>query len=104
MRRISGPGVPDVPGAPHSQGNFTDKPVKLLLTVTPGGLEHFFRDRVELFKTRESDNPELQKRLEVLRRKYTQVIDYGWDVSRECAGESGLSRGQQGKGVQRGRD
>lgn len=33
-------------GMPHGQGNFTDKPVRLLLTVTPGGLERFFRDRV----------------------------------------------------------
>ena len=53
------------------------------MTVTPGGLERFFKDRVELFQTKESDKPELQKRLEALRRKYTQVIDYTWDIQKK---------------------
>lgn len=34
-------------GTPHGQGNFTKKPVKLLVLVTPGGFEHFYKDRVE---------------------------------------------------------
>jgi quercetin dioxygenase-like cupin family protein len=66
-------------GTPHGQGNFTDKPVRLLLTVTPGGLERFFRDRVELFRTVKPGSPELQKRLTELRRKYTEIISPTWD-------------------------
>lgn len=71
-------------GMPHGQGNFTDKPVRLLLTVTPGGFERFFGDRVELFKAKEGDKAELQKKLEALRRKYIQIIDYTWDITKKC--------------------
>jgi hypothetical protein len=38
-----------------------------LLTVTPGGLERFFKDRVELFKTVKPGHPEFPKKLAELR-------------------------------------
>ena len=66
-------------GMPHGQGNFTDKPVRLLLTVTPGGLEQFFKERVELFKTMKPDQPEFRERLTELRRKYTDIVSQTWE-------------------------
>lgn len=39
-------------GTPHAQGNRGKVPAKILLTMTPGGFERSFKDRVELFKTR----------------------------------------------------
>jgi hypothetical protein len=63
-------------GTPHGQGNFTSKPVRLLVMVAPAGFERFFRERVKLFKTKGSNKVELEKGWEELRRKYIQVIDY----------------------------
>ena len=71
-------------GTPHGQGNFTPKPVRLLEMVAPGGFERFHKDRVELFKTKGSNKAELERGLEALRRKYIQVIDYTWDIPKEC--------------------
>ena len=82
-------------GTPHGQGNFTAKPVRLLVMVAPGGLDRFFRERVELFKTKGSNKPELEKGLEDLRRKYIQIINYTWDPPKKCEGQtdSGSGRG-----------
>ena len=52
--------------------------------VAPGGFERFYKDRVELFKTKGSNKAELEKGLEALRRKYIQVIDYPWGIPGEC--------------------
>jgi len=71
-------------GTPHGQGNFTHKPVKLLVMVAPAGLDRFYKDRVELFKMKGSDKAELEKGLEALRTKYIQVIDYTWEIPKEC--------------------
>lgn len=71
-------------GTPHGQGNFTDKPVRLLVIVAPGGFERFYAERAELFKTKGSDKVELAKGLEALRRKYVQVIDYTWNIAKKC--------------------
>jgi len=68
-------------GTPHGQGNFTKNPVRLLLTVTPGGFERFFKDRVELFKTMKPDNPEFPKKLAELRGRYTQILGT-WDIQK----------------------
>ena len=46
---------------PHAQGNAGKVPVKILLTMTPGGFEQSFKDRVELFKTVKPDNPDFRK-------------------------------------------
>lgn len=37
-------------GTPHAQGNLTDKPTRFLTTVTPGGIEAFFKERSEVLK------------------------------------------------------
>ncbi len=50
-------------GAAHAQGNRTQQPVKLLLTITPGGFEQFFIDRAELYKTVKRGDPAFQDRM-----------------------------------------
>ena len=49
-------------GTPHAQGNRGKVPVKVLLTMTPGGFERSFKDRVELFKTVKPDDPDFRKK------------------------------------------
>jgi quercetin dioxygenase-like cupin family protein len=71
-------------GTPHGQGNFTHKPVRLLVIVAPGGFERFYEERAELFKSKGHNEAELQAGLEALRRKYVQVIDYTWAITKEC--------------------
>ncbi len=71
-------------GTPHGQGNFTRKPVRLLVVLTPGGFERFYKERAELFKTKGGNNAEVEKGLEALRRKYVQLLDYTWDIPKEC--------------------
>jgi hypothetical protein len=71
-------------GTPHGQGNFTHRPVKLLVIVAPGGFFNFYKERAELFKAKGNNKAELEKGLEELRRRYIQVIDYTWDIAREC--------------------
>ncbi len=48
-------------GTPHGQGNFGKVPVKVLLTMTPGGFEQSFKDRAELFKTIKPDHADYKK-------------------------------------------
>lgn len=62
-------------GTPHAQGNFGKVPVKLLLTMTPGGFERSFRDRVELFKTMKPDHPDYRKKREELRIKGNHDVE-----------------------------
>ncbi|PYR59959.1 MAG: hypothetical protein DMF91_13480 [Acidobacteria bacterium] len=71
-------------GTPHGQGNFTHKPVRLLVIVAPGGFERFYKERAELFKSKGDNQAELVTGLEALRRKYVHVIDYTWDIAKEC--------------------
>ena len=56
-------------GTPHGQGNAGKAPVKVLLTMTPGGFERSFKDRVELFKTIKPDHPDFRKMREENRIK-----------------------------------
>lgn len=49
-------------GTPHAQGNQGRFPAKILLTMTPGGFEQSFKDRVELFKTTKPDDPDFMKK------------------------------------------
>ena len=56
-------------GIPHGQGNFTDKPVRFVTTVTPGGIEIFFRDRDALVKGLKPTDPAYASRLEEARQK-----------------------------------
>ena len=62
-------------GTPHGQGNFTNTPVRLLTTFTPGGFDLFFRDRVELYKTVKPSDPVFQKRLDGLRAKHKHWVE-----------------------------
>ena len=56
-------------GTPHAQGNRGKNPVKLLLTMTPGGFERSFEDRVELMRTIKPDDPDFRKKRQELRIK-----------------------------------
>jgi quercetin dioxygenase-like cupin family protein len=52
-------------GTPHAQGNRGKVPARILLTMTPGGFERSFKDRVDLFKTAKPTDPDFrQKRKE----------------------------------------
>jgi quercetin dioxygenase-like cupin family protein len=51
------------PGAVHAQGNTSQAPVKLLLTLTPGGFEQFFVDRAALYETTRRDDPGFQEKM-----------------------------------------
>ena len=51
-------------GTPHAQGNAGKVGVKVLLTMTPGGFEQSFKDRVELYKTVKPDDPDFRKKRE----------------------------------------
>ena len=69
-------------GTPHGQGNFTKKQVKLLMMVTPGGFDQFFRDRVELFKTIKPGDPAFRKKFDELREKHKKWVEIlgTWDI------------------------
>ncbi len=54
------------------------------MLVAPAGFEQFYKDRAELFKRESSNAPELQKGLAALRNQYIQVIDYTWNIAKEC--------------------
>ena len=62
-------------GTPHGQGNFTNKPVRLLTTFTPGGFDLFFKDRVQLFKTVKPADSTFQKRFDELRAKHRKWVE-----------------------------
>ncbi len=57
-------------GTPHAQGNLEKTPVKVLLTVTPGGFEGFMKDRAELIKRTPRGTPEFKKRIYEIVKKY----------------------------------
>src|SRR6185369_9906924 len=56
-------------GTPHAQGNLGKVPVKVLLTMTPGGFEGSFKDRAELIKTVKPDDPNFIKMREQMMTK-----------------------------------
>jgi len=49
-------------GTPHAFGNRGKVPTRILLTMTPGGFERSFRDRVELFKTAKPDDADFRQK------------------------------------------
>lgn len=49
-------------GTAHAQGNRGKVPARLLLTMTPGGFERSFQDRVELFKTAKPTDPNFRQK------------------------------------------
>jgi quercetin dioxygenase-like cupin family protein len=68
-------------GTPHAQGNLGNVPVKVLLTMTPGGFEGSFKDRAELIKTVKPDDPNFIKMREqmMITRKYDREYLGDWN-------------------------
>ena len=68
-------------GTPHAQGNFGNVPVKVLLTMTPGGFEGSFKDRAQLIKTVKPDDPNFIKKREqmMITRKYDREYLGDWN-------------------------
>ena len=62
-------------GTPHAQGNLTDKPVRFITTVTPGGIEDFFRDRSELLKTTKPGDKDWDTRYRPIIEKHKKWIE-----------------------------
>jgi quercetin dioxygenase-like cupin family protein len=56
-------------GTPHAQGNRGKLPVRVLLTMTPGGFERSFLERVTLFETVKPDDPDFRRRRDELTKK-----------------------------------
>jgi len=69
-------------GTPHAQGNLGKVPVKVLLTMTPGGFEGSFKDRAELIKTVKPDDPNFIKMREQMmtKRKYDREYLGDWNT------------------------
>lgn len=64
-------------GTPHAQGNLTDKPVRFLTTVTPGGIEEFFQARSEVlkkFKPGDKEYDDLMKPIIEKNKKWLEVL------------------------------
>ena len=71
-------------GTPHAQGNLGKVPVRVLLTMTPGGFEGSFKDRAELIKTVKPDDPNFIKMREELmtKRKYDREFLGDWNTQK----------------------
>src|SRR6478672_338234 len=69
-------------GTAHAQGNRGKLPARILLTMTPGGFERSFKDRVDLFKTaKPSDSDFRQKRKEnAVKGNYDVEFLADWDL------------------------
>lgn len=68
-------------GTPHAQGNLGKVPVRVLLTMTPGGFEGSFKDRSELVKTIKAEDPDFRKKREEMmtNRKYDREFLGDWN-------------------------
>jgi quercetin dioxygenase-like cupin family protein len=71
-------------GTPHAQGNSGKVPAKILLTMTPGGFERSFKDRVELFKTAKPDDPDFRKKRKENAVKGNYDVEFlaDWDLQK----------------------
>lgn len=69
-------------GTPHAQGNLGKVPVRVLLTMTPGGFEGSFKDRAELIKTVNPNDPNFIKMREQMmtKRKYDREYLGDWNT------------------------
>lgn len=69
-------------GTPHAQGNRGSVPVKLLLTMTPGGFERSFIDRAELFKTTKPTDSDFRKKRKENAVKGNYDVEFlaDWDL------------------------
>jgi len=62
-------------GTPHAQGNLSDKPVRFVTTLTPGGIEKFFRDRSELLKSTKPGDADFETRYKPILEKHKKWIE-----------------------------
>lgn len=71
-------------GTPHAQGNRGTIPTRVLLTMTPGGFERSFQDRVELFKTVKPDDPDFRKKRKENAVKGNYDVEFlaDWDLQK----------------------
>jgi quercetin dioxygenase-like cupin family protein len=71
-------------GTPHAQGNRGKVPARILLTMTPGGFERSFKDRVELFKTAKPDDPDFRtkRKANAVRGNYDVEFLADWDLQK----------------------
>jgi quercetin dioxygenase-like cupin family protein len=71
-------------GTAHAQGNRGKVPARILLTMTPGGFERSFQDRVDLFKTAKPSDPDFrQKRKEnAVKGNYDVEFLADWALSK----------------------
>ena len=62
------------PGVPHNIGNASDKPARMIMTVSPPGHEHYFEELVKLVA---ESNPPDAKAIAELRERYdtTQISE-----------------------------
>jgi mannose-6-phosphate isomerase-like protein (cupin superfamily) len=69
-------------GTPHAQGNRGAVPVRLLLTMTPGGFERSFIDRAELFKTTKPTDADFRKKRKENAVKGNYDVEFlaDWDL------------------------
>ena len=71
-------------GTPHAQGNRGKVPARILLTMTPGGFEQSFKDRVELFKTTKREDPDFRKKRKENAVKGSYDVEFlaDWDLQK----------------------
>ncbi|MDQ6653003.1 MAG: cupin domain-containing protein [Acidobacteriota bacterium] len=69
-------------GTPHGQGNFSKNPVRFILTVTPGGYERRFRERIDIFKTTKPGDPDFNKKQTESRANVDSEVLGVWDVKK----------------------
>jgi mannose-6-phosphate isomerase-like protein (cupin superfamily) len=69
-------------GTPHGQGNFGKKPVRFILTVTPGGYERRFRERIEISKATKPGDPDFMKKQTESRSNVDSEVLGVWDVKK----------------------
>jgi quercetin dioxygenase-like cupin family protein len=72
------------PGTPHAQGNRGKAPVKLLLTMTPGGFERSFKDRADLMKTMKPDDPNFRPKRQEKAAKENYDVEFleNWNLEK----------------------
>lgn len=69
-------------GTPHAQGNRSKVAARILLTMTPGGFERSFQDRVELFKTAKPSDPDFRQKRKANAAKGNYDVEFlaDWDL------------------------
>lgn len=63
-------------GAVHTQGSGSGQPVRAIITMTPGGFEHFFQGRVELARHTRRGEPAFREGMMKLVRENARWIQH----------------------------